>query len=145
MASNASRSDDVSAEAKAVSKAIGRAADWLGISNAELAAVIGKSSPTITRLKRGQYTLNPQTKTYELAIQFLRVYRSLFAFAGGDQNWAQDWLRQPNIGLAGLAPEDYARSSEDLTSMGRVPISEMKDIEGLLNVADYLDARRAHS
>jgi hypothetical protein len=61
----------------------------------------------------------------ELALLFLRVFRSLDALVGGQEEQAAQWLRAPNHHLHGI------------------PVDRMKDIEGLVHVAEYLDAMRA--
>jgi transcriptional regulator with XRE-family HTH domain len=129
-------------EAAVVAKALPRAARNLKISNRELAEILGYSESTISRMARGQSTPDPRDKQYELCALFLRVYRSLDAFAGGDPATAARWLRAPNIGLAGLTPDDHRRPRAELKDLGRVPIDAMKDIQGLIDVATYLDARR---
>lgn len=133
---------DKADEAAVVAKAVPRAARRLRISNRELADILGYSESTMSRMARGTYTPDPRDKQYELCALFLRVYRALDAFAGGDPETAARWLRAPNIGLASLAPDDYRRPRSELKNLGRVPIEAMTDIQGLIDVATYLDARR---
>ena len=112
-------------EASVVSKALLRAAEALGLSSAELAAIIGTSESTLSRLrhrKRGPILLG--TKEGELALLFLRVFRSLDAMVGGNESHAKAWLRAENHHVGG------------------VPLRRMKRIEGLVDVAEYLDAMR---
>ena len=112
-------------EASVVSKALLRAAEALGLSSAELAAIIGTSESTLSRLrhrKRGPIPLG--TKEGELALLFLRVFRSLDAMVGGNESHAKAWLRAENHHIGG------------------VPLRRMKKIEGLVDVAEYLDAMR---
>jgi hypothetical protein len=112
-------------EASVVSKALLRAAEALGLSSAELAGIIGTSESTLSRLrhrKRGPIALG--TKEGELALLFLRVFRSLDAMVGGNESHAKAWLRAENHHVGG------------------VPLRRMKRIEGLVDVAEYLDAMR---
>lgn len=112
-------------EAAVVSKALLRAAEALGLSSAELAEIIGTSESTLSRLrtrKRGPIPLG--TKEGELALLFLRVFRSLDALVGGNQAHAKAWLHAENHHVRG------------------VPLRRMKKIEGLVDVAEYLDAMR---
>ena len=112
-------------EASVVSKALLRAAEALGLSSAELAGIIGTSESTLSRLrhrKRGPIPLG--TKEGELALLFLRVFRSLDAMVGGNESHAKAWLRAENHHIGG------------------VPLRRMKKIEGLVDVAEYLDAMR---
>jgi hypothetical protein len=112
-------------EASVVSKALLRAAEALGLSSADLAEIIGTSESTLSRLrhrKRGPIPLG--TKEGELALLFLRVFRSLDAMVGGNESHAKAWLRAENHHIGG------------------VPLRRMKKIEGLVDVAEYLDAMR---
>lgn len=112
-------------EAALVSTALLRAAEALGLSSAELAEIIGTSESTLSRLrtrKRGPIPLG--TKEGELALLFLRVFRSLDALVGGNQAHAKAWLHAENHHVGG------------------VPLRRMKKIEGLVDVAEYLDAMR---
>lgn len=112
-------------EATVVSKALLRAAEALGLSSAELAEIIGTSESTLSRVrnrKRGPIPLG--TKEGELALLFLRVFRSLDALVGGNEAHAMAWLRAENHHVGG------------------VPLRRMKKIEGLVDVVEYLDAMR---
>ena len=115
----------ISDEASVVSKALLRAAEGLGLSSAELAEIIGTSESTLSRIrnrKRGPIPLG--TKEGELALLFLRVFRSLDALVGGNEAHAKAWIHAENHHLGG------------------VPLRRMKKIEGLVDVAEYLDAMR---
>ena len=99
------------------------AAERLGLRGRELAAVIGTSEATVSRLRfaRG---LDPASKEGELALIFLRVYRSLDALVGGDDTKARLWLRAENDHLGGI------------------PADRIRTVEGLVDVVQYLDAMR---
>ena len=112
-------------EAEVVTKAAVRAADLLGLSNKVLSNVLGVSEATVSRMKRDGYVLRKEQKSFELAVLFLRLYRSLDAIVGGDDAIAESWLRNENTVLA------------------EKPITLIQDIAGLLHVIAYLDARRA--
>lgn len=108
-----------------VTKAVVRAADQLGLTARILALVIGVSEASVSRMKRGEFGLEPGTKPFELAILLLRLFRSLDAIAGGDRKVAASWIANPNIVLD-------AR-----------PIEKLQTVSGLIDVIAYLDARRA--
>ncbi len=108
-----------------VTKAVLRAAEGLGVSNRLLAAVIGCSEATVSRMGSGSYQLSPGDKPFELAILFLRLFRSLDAIVGGDAAAARAWLRSENLALN--AP----------------PVRLIASVAGLVTVVGYLDARRA--
>jgi uncharacterized protein (DUF2384 family) len=111
--------------AAVVSKATLRAATQLGMTNKVLANVVGLSEATISRMRSGEYELQPDQKAYKLAVLFVRLYRSLDAIVGGDEVSAEAWLRNRNIAL------------------GDVPLTLIQTVPGLVNVIQYLDARRA--
>ena len=99
------------------------AAARLGLRSRELAAVIGASEASVSRLK-GARVLDPTSKEGELALLFLRLFRSLDALMGGDEARARAWLRAENLHLGG------------------VPADRMRSVEGLIDVVQYLDAMR---
>ena len=102
-----------------------RAASQLGLTNKLLATVIGVSEATVSRMRSGEYTLQRGQKSFELAVLVLRLYRSLDAIVGADDTVAGSWLRNCN------------------TVLGAQPIALIQTVPGLVNVIQYLDARRA--
>jgi transcriptional regulator with XRE-family HTH domain len=108
-----------------LTKAALRAADRLGLSGRQLADIVGVSEATVSRWKRGESLLQPGSKPFELAALLVRTFRSLDAITGGDEAVARRWLAAPNTALA-------AR-----------PVERMAQVQGLVDVATYLDARRA--
>lgn len=112
-------------EAAVVTKAVLRAAERLALSNRALAAILGLSEASISRMSSGAYRLAPGDKPFEIAVLFLRLYRALDAIVGGDGAAARAWLRSEN------------------TVLGATPASAIQSVSGLVNVVGYLDARRA--
>ena len=108
-----------------VTKAVTRAAARLEISNRVLAGILGLSEATVSRMGAGAYQLDAGSKPFELAVLFLRLFRSLDGIAGGDAAVARGWLRNDN------------------TALGAKPITLIESVTGLVNVVGYLDARRA--
>jgi hypothetical protein len=108
-----------------LTKAVVRAAERLGLSARVLAAVLGLSEATVSRMKRGGFTLEPDTKAFELAVLFVRLFRSLDAIVGGDGAVARAWLANPN------------------TALGARAVEKIQTVSGLVDVIAYLDARRA--
>ena len=129
-------------EGSILAAAVLRAAEHLAIPNRRLAAVVGISESSLSRMARGGFAPRRGDKDFELCALFLRLFRSLDAFVGGDREAAQVWLRAPNIGLAALPPEDYRLPREELARRGKVPLDEIATIPGLLHAIDYLDSRR---
>lgn len=109
---------------RVISQAVCRAADILEVSNGELAAILGLSGPTISRLRRGLYRLRHGSKEYELALLLIRLYRSLDSLTGGDTRSSRSWIRSPN------------------TALNARPMDLAVTISGLVNVVAYLDSRR---
>ncbi len=108
-----------------VTKAALNAARRLKLSNAALARVLGISPPSASRMKSGAFLLRDGDKPFELAVLFLRLFRSLDAIVGGDEEVARAWLRNDNAAL------------------GAAPLGLIQTIAGLTDVIAYLDARRA--
>jgi hypothetical protein len=111
--------------AAVVTKAALRAASQLGMTNKVFANVVGLSDATVSRMRAGQYELQADQKSFELALLFVRLYRSLDAIVGGDDAVASAWLRNRN------------------TLLNDEPIALIQTVPGLMNVIQYLDARRA--
>lgn len=109
-----------------LTKAVAEAARLLDLSDRELAAVLGVSPASVSRLTRGLRTIEPASKEGELALLFLRVFRSLDGLLGGSREGARRWLRAHNHHLAGTPAELIATA------------------QGLVRVTDYLDALRGH-
>jgi uncharacterized protein (DUF2384 family) len=112
-------------EAGVITKAALRAADRLGIKSNVLAKIVGVSEATISRMRKHEYILARDQKAFELAVLFVRFYRSLDAIVGGDDTVAADWIKNRNTALNGI------------------PLELIQTVAGLANVIDYLDARRA--
>lgn len=106
-------------------KAVLRAAARLGLSNKLLASVIGVSEATVSRMGAGAFALDPKDKPFELAVLFIRLFRSLDAMTDGDEAVAAAWLRAENRAL------------------GQAPLTLIQTVAGLVHVVGYLDTRRA--
>ena len=106
-----------------LAKAALNGAARLGLRHKQLGEIIGTSEASVSRL-RGIRGLDPDTKEGELALLFLRLYRSLDALVGGDEVKARDWLHGENHHVGG------------------VPADRIRTVEGLVDVVQYLDAMR---
>lgn len=115
----------VPAAASVVTKAVLRAAEQLRVSNSVLGKVIGVSEPTLSRMRTKDLPLSERSKEFELALLFIRLYRSLDSIVGGEAEVAAAWLRNDNRALGGK------------------PLEQIQTIPGLMNVIAYLDSRRA--
>lgn len=107
-----------------LSKAVVRAAGLLGFNQTALADTIGISRATASRLNSGGYVLDPgRKKEWELALLFVRMFRSLDAILGHGEP-ARQWLENENLALNGR------------------PATLVRTTEGLIRVIHYLDAYR---
>ncbi|MEP6905856.1 MAG: antitoxin Xre-like helix-turn-helix domain-containing protein, partial [Gemmatimonadales bacterium] len=87
--------------APVLAKAAIAAAARLGLRNKRLGEIIGTSEASISRLRSGR-ELDPTRKEGELALLFLRLYRSLDALVGGDDVKARSWLHAANEHIGGV-------------------------------------------
>lgn len=116
------RRPDVQPDA-VLAKAVLNAAERLELRQRHLAAILGASEASVSRLVRGR-GIDPSSKEGELALLFLRVYRSLDTLMGGDDERARAWLAAQNDHLGG------------------VPAERMTSVQGLVDVVQYLDGMR---
>ncbi len=102
-----------------------RAAALLELPQSELARVLGVSPATVSRWASGNKALVPDSKAWQLAALFVRLFRALDAIVGSDDAAARAWLASPNVALGGE------------------PRALLRDPAGLVRTVDYLDAARA--
>jgi transcriptional regulator with XRE-family HTH domain len=110
--------------AAVLAKALSRAAQAFGLSQAEVGAILGTSAASISRTFAGERTVDPESAEGRHALLLVRVYRSLDTLVGGDREKARLWLRSPNRHL------------------GSAPFALLSRTQGLVHVAEYLDAMR---
>jgi DNA-binding XRE family transcriptional regulator len=111
-------------QARTLAKATVRAAELLGLTQAELAPILGVSRATVSRIASGDHMLAPEQKSWELAALFVRLFRSLDALVGSNEAQARAWLNSENAALGGI------------------PRRLIPTAEGLVRVVQYLDAAR---
>ena len=103
-------------------KAFNNSCKALGLSREQASTIVGVDRATLVRNKdRG---FDPHSKTGELCLQLVRLYRSLYAIAGGDKAFMRHWLSSNNSALAAK------------------PLDLLSSISGLVRVNLYLDAMR---
>ncbi|OIQ64406.1 hypothetical protein GALL_540430 [mine drainage metagenome] len=102
-----------------LAEALMNAGKHLGMNQSDLGAVIGKNR---TAISRGD--IDPDSKAGELALLFLRCYRSLFVLVGGDFQQMRHWMQTEHLHTGG------------------VPRAQIKSVQGLTTVLEYLDAMR---
>ena len=108
-----------------LAKAVGRAADLLGLSGAAVARIVGLSEPTVSRVLSGERPLDPSSKEGELSLLLVRVYRSLDPLVGTDDQKRVAWMRGHNKALGGI------------------PAKLIERADGLVATLNYLDGMRA--
>lgn len=110
---------------RVLTKAFIRMSERLHFTRQELAAIIGLSEATLSRIfKQSTYSLDPASNDGQLALLLLRLYRSLDTLFGGNASQCELWLRNENTHLTGI------------------PIKIIQSIEGLILTIQYLDAMR---
>ena len=105
-------------EPMVLAKALLNAGRVLGLSQAELGEIVGRDRTSIGR------GLEPASKSGELALLLIRCYRSLFVLVGGRPEDMRHWMHTPN------------------RDTGGVPAEQIKRVQGLTRVVEYLDAMR---
>lgn len=105
-------------EAAVLAKATLNAGKALGLTQAEIGQIVGKDR---TSIRRG---LDPDSKAGELALLLIRCYRSLHVLVGGQPVDMRHWMRTDN------------------RHTGGVPAEQIRSVQGLAGVVQYLDAVR---
>ena len=105
-----------------LAKAVLAAREQLGMTQQELADIVGVDRSAVSRWKGAGLRVN--SKTGELALLLVRIYRALFALFGGNLGDMRHFLRTENRHLGG------------------VPLQLMEQVQGLVQVVEYLDAIR---
>lgn len=105
--------------ASVLAEALTAAGKQFGMSQADLGEIIGKDR---TAISRGR--LDPASKSGELALLFIRCYRALYVLVGGDLEQMRHWIRTENLHTGGI------------------PAEQVKTVQGLTTVLEYLDALR---
>lgn len=103
-----------------LTKALLNVGTGLGLSRERLGEIVGRDR---TAFSRG---LDPSSKAGELALLLIRCYRSLYALVGGDPAAMRHWMQTPN------------------RDTGGVPAEQVRSVQGLVTVVEYLDAMRGH-
>ena len=114
------------ARTRVLTTALIEAAKRLELGSTDLQYILGISQPTASRLLRGAFALADGSKAWELGAHLVRLYRSLISMVGGSDELARAWLHSNN------------RAFDD-----QKPAAQLRRIDGLLHVCEYLDAQRA--
>ena len=106
-------------KASVLAEALLNAGKHLGMSQADLGEVIGKDRSAVSRGR-----IDPASKPGELALLFIRCYRALYVLVGGADEQMKHWMHTKN------------------SHTGGVPAQQVKSVQGLVAVLEYLDAMR---
>ena len=106
-----------------LAKAVLNVAQQLDLNQSELAEVLGIHRTAVSRLKKTP-SLDPHSKQGELALLLIRLARALFALTGGDKAWSIHFMNTPN------------------QVTGGIPKEQIKSVQGLVSVVEFVDAVR---
>lgn len=109
-------------ESQVLGEAVLNAGAQLGLSATQVGRVIGRDRSSISRTG-----VNPQSKSGELALLLVRLFRSLFSIVDGQPTQMLHFMRTENRGTQG------------------VPGEQIYSVDGLVGVVQYLDAMRGLS
>lgn len=107
-----------------LAKALRNSIDFWDMKQQELGRILGKKQATISNILNGKQPLLPESKEGELALLFLRAFRSLDTLMGTHRRNQINWLTHHHKTLNGK------------------PLELMIKPEGLVQVVNYLDAMR---
>jgi DNA-binding XRE family transcriptional regulator len=113
---------DHSQRQQVLTNAVIKAADIMGLRQADVAKTLGVSESTVSRMKIGSYLLKEESKEWELAALLVRLFRSLDAIVAGDEQSLRSWLQGYN------------------TALKDTPINLITHGSGLTRTVDYVDA-----
>jgi len=102
-----------------LTKALLNAGKVLGLTQEDLGRIVGRDRTAFHRSG-----LDPESKSGELALLLIRVYRSLYVLVGGQKADLRHWMHTEN------------------RHTGGVPADQVKTVPGLIRVVEYLDAMR---
>ena len=109
--------------AAALAKAVINTSSQLGLTQADLAAVLDMDRKAVSRLT----ALDPASKQGEIALILVQIALALSDLTGGDTEWITHFMSSPNTVTKG------------------VPAEQIKSIEGLREVLKCVEALRSKS
>ncbi|MCU7843426.1 MAG: MbcA/ParS/Xre antitoxin family protein [Candidatus Thiodiazotropha sp. (ex Monitilora ramsayi)] len=106
-------------ESATLTKALLNAGKALGLTQDDLGKVVGRDRTAFHRAG-----IDPRSKSGELALLLVRLYRSLYVLVGGKAGDLKHWMQTEN------------------RHTGGVPADQIKSVPGLIRIVEYLDAMR---
>ena len=88
----------------------------LGLSHAEFARALGLDQSTASAMEHGAAELQGVTPSGQLALTLIKIYQSLTANVGGDEQACKQWVCSHNTGLAGT-PALLMQSEEGINAV----------------------------
>ena len=93
-----------------------RTGSLLGLSHAELARALGLDQSTVSAMADGAAELQGVTPSGQRAFTMIKIYQSLTANVGGDEQACKQWVCSHNTGLAGT-PALLMQSEEGINAV----------------------------
>ena len=106
-----------------LTKAFIRMSEKLNLERNELSDILGISEATLSRMFNQNQTslIDPFSKSGEIALLMIRLYKNLSALFGGNDDHCRSWLRREN------------------KRFNAKPIEMIKKLQGLVATLEYLD------
>ena len=93
-----------------------RAGALLGLSHAEFARALGLDQSTVSAMADGSAELQSDFPSWQLALTLIKIYQSLTANVGGDEQACKQWVCSHNTGLA-ATPALLVQSEDEMNAV----------------------------
>ena len=88
----------------------------LGLSHAALAQTLGLDQSTVSAMEHGLAELQGDTPSGQRALTLIKIYQSLTANVGGDEQACKQWVCSHNTGLA-ATPALLVQSEDEMNAV----------------------------
>jgi len=102
---------------KVLGDAFIKSIELMGVRLKDCENIIGVSASGMRDIELGG--VEPDSATGELCTFFIRTYRALYGFLGGNQEQIKYWLNTPNKSFGRKAPLEHMKSTEGLVEVMR--------------------------
>ena len=93
-----------------------RAGALLGLSHVALAQALGLEQSTVSAMADGSAELQSDFPSGQLALTLIKIYQSLTANVGGDEQACKQWVCSHNTGLA-ATPALLVQSEDEMNAV----------------------------
>ena len=93
-----------------------RTGSLLGLSHAEFARALGLDQSTVSAMADGAAELQGVTPSGQRAFTMIKIYQSLTANVGGDEQACKQWVCSHNTGLA-ATPALLVQSEDEMNAV----------------------------